>query len=293
MLNVRLTRSKTSICAVVLSVLLVACDSGSDDSAAAPVSKSADGSQAAAPSESVVPTQRAVVSDELPYGEVDEELVYGHFVFPSDMIEPLPAVILVHEWWGLNDTVREWADQLAAEGYIVLAVDLFQGKTATSPAAARELMTAIVENPDAAAANIRSAYEFVTDTAGAPRTGSVGWGFGGTWSLNTAMLFPDELDATVIFYGPVTADEDKLRPVSAPLLAFFGDKDRTISAESVEMFDASLQRLRKNFEIKTYPGVGTGFSNPSNNNYNREAANDAWQRMLEFFKLHLTVENGT
>ena len=272
-------------------MMLLGCGPGSDDSTTTPATGPGDSPEATKPATPDTATQRAVVSDRLPYGEVDEELVYGHFVFPSDMIEPLPAVILIHEWWGLNDTVRAWADQLAAEGYIVLAVDLYQGKTASSPAAARELMTSIVENPDAATANIQSAYEFVTETAGAPRTGAVGWGLGGTWSLNTAMMFADELDAAVVFYGQVISDEGKLRPVSAPLLAFFGDKDRTVSSESVAAFEKSLQRLRKNYEIEMYPGIGTGFSNPTNNNYNREAADDAWQRMLEFLELHLTVES--
>lgn len=275
----------------LISISLASCGAGSDKSASGPAGKPADGADAQNQAASETAPQRSVVSDRLPYGEVDEELVYGYFVFPSDMIEPLPAIILLHEWWGLNDTMREWADQLAAEGYIVLAVDLYQGKTASSPAAARELMTQIVENPEAAEINIRSAYEFVTETAGAPRTGVVGWGLGGTWSLNTAMLFPDELDAAVVYYGQVISDEDKLRPVDAPLLAFFGGKDRTVSSESVENFDASLQRLRKNFEIETYPGVGTGFSNPTNNNFDRKAADDSWGRMLEFLKLHLRVEN--
>ena len=291
MLNVTFIKSIARSILAIFSLSLAACGSGSDESGDAPAGKPAESAGAQGTARSATATQRAVVSDRLPYGEVDEELVYGYFVFPSDMIEPLPAVILAHEWWGLNDTMREWADQLAAEGYIVLAVDLFQGKTATSPAAARELMTEIVENPEAAETNIRSAYEFVTETAGAPRTGVVGWGLGGTWSLNTAMLFPDELDAAVIYYGQVTSDEDKLRPVTAPLLGFFGAKDRTVSSESVENFDASLQRLRKNYEIETYRGVGRGFSNPTDNNYDANAANDSWQRMLEFLELHLTVEN--
>ena len=293
MLNVEFVKSTAIICLTTASLVLVACGSGTDGTEASPRAKPADAAEAKTPAAADASMQRAVVSDTLPYGEVDEELVYGHFVFPSDMIEPLPAVILIHEWWGLTDTVREWADQLAAEGYIVLAVDLYQGKTATSPSSARNLMTAVVENPDATAENIQSAFEFVTETAGAPRTGTVGWGLGGTWALRTAMLLPDGLDAAVMFYGQVRTDEDELRPISAPLLALFGEKDRTVSSESVEMFDASLQRLRKNYEIKTYTGIGTGFSNPSNNNYDRKAADDAWQRMLDFFALHLRVESET
>ena len=180
----------------------------------------------------IVPS-RSVISEFLPYAEVDQELVYGHFVFPSNMIEPLPAIIVIHEWWGLKDNVRAMANRLAAEGYIVLAIDLFGGKVADTASQARQLMISVVENPDLAAENIRQAYDFVDDTAGAPSIGSLGWCFGGGWSLNTAMLFPDKLDASVIYYGQVTEDEDKLRPISAPILGLFAAEDRGIRIESV------------------------------------------------------------
>ena len=89
--------------------------------------------------------QRPVVAETLPYAEVDDELVYGHFVFPADMVDPLPGVIVFHEWWGLNDEVRAMADRIAAEGYVVLAVDLFGGRSTRSPADARAIMVSVVE----------------------------------------------------------------------------------------------------------------------------------------------------
>ncbi|MDZ7644570.1 MAG: dienelactone hydrolase family protein [Woeseiaceae bacterium] len=109
---------------------------------------------------------------------------------------------MIHEWWGLNDGVRAMADRIAAEGYIVLAVDLYGGKTAAAPDTARAQMLKVVENPEPANENLRQAYEFLVKTAQAPRIASLGWCFGGGWSLNTALLFPDELDAAVI-YGQV------------------------------------------------------------------------------------------
>ena len=84
-----------------------------------------------------IPPGRAVVAERLAYAEVGDDLHYGHFVIPADMVEPLPGILVIHEWWGLNDGVRAMADRLAALGYIVLAVDLFGGKTAVSPADAR------------------------------------------------------------------------------------------------------------------------------------------------------------
>ena len=233
---------------------------------------------------------RAVNGLEIPYTELNDELVYGYFSAPEDMFEPLPAVIMIHEWWGLNDNVKAMADRLAAEGYIVLAVDLYGGAVASSPAEARDLMTMVIEDPDPASANIRAAYEFVTTTAGAPRVGSLGWCFGGGWSLNTAKLFPVDLDASVIYYGQVTDDDEQLRPIETPILGLFAAEDRGITVESVDGFRASLERLRKNYDIHIYPGVGHAFANPSGQNYDAKTADDAWRRTLAFLKLHLSVE---
>lgn len=234
-----------------------------------------------------VAPRRDVVSDRLPYAEIDDALVYGHFVFPADMVEPLPAIIVIHEWWGLNDNVRAMADRLAGEGYIVLAVDLFGGKTAKTADEARQLMLSVVENPDSAQENLRHAYKFVKDTAKAPRIASLGWCFGGGWSLNTAMLFPDELDAAVIYYGQVTDDEDKLRPVDVPILGLFGGKDRAITVDSVHRFEAALENLRKTYDIHIYPEAHHAFANPTGQSYDAEAAEDAWRRTLEFLAQYL------
>lgn len=232
---------------------------------------------------------RDVTGERMAYAEVDNEIVYGHFAYPSDMVEPLPAIIMIHEWWGLNDNVRAMAERLAGEGYIVLAVDLFGAEIASSPEAARQLMLRVVESPEFASANIEQAYAFVNDIAGAPRVASLGWCFGGGWSLNTAMLFPKDLDAVVIFYGQVTDDEEKLRPINVPILGFFGDADRGISIESVRGFEQSLKRLRMSHEIHVYPGAGHAFANPTGNNYKPEFAEDAWQKTLSFLQQNLAA----
>ena len=234
---------------------------------------------------------RDVTGERMAYAEVDNEIVYGHFAYPSDMVEPLPAIIMIHEWWGLNDNVRAMAERLAGEGYIVLAIDMFGGETAKSPEAARQLMLRVVENQQSAKANIKQAYAFVNDVAGAPRVASLGWCFGGGWSLNTAMLFPKDLDAAVIYYGQVTDDEDILRPINAPILGFFGDADRGITVESVESFKQSLKRLRMKHEIHVYPGAGHAFANPTGNNYKPEFAEDAWRKTLSFLQQNLAGES--
>jgi len=286
------------------SLLLNACEKDTESVSEADVAagretvdamsrEHADDTTEPSPAAELAPA-RAVISDpKMPYAEIGDQLVYGYFVAPSDVFEPLPAIIVIHEWWGLNDNVRAMADRLAGEGYMVLAVDLYGGETAESPAGARALMLEVVEDLNSANENIRAAYEFLT-IAGAPRIGSLGWCFGGGWSLNTAQLFPDELDAAVIYYGQVTDDDEKLRPISAPILGLFGAEDTGIKVESVETFRASLERLRKDHEVHIYPGVGHAFANPTGTNYNAEAATDAWARTLEFLGRHLaTGEEGS
>jgi len=300
----RVSLGKTGVLGALLAsfLLLTACEKSTDaiseaDKAAgrenvdAMSREHAEDSTDPSPAAEIAPT-RAVISDpRMAYAEVGDELVYGYFAAPSDVFEPLPAIIVIHEWWGLNDNVRAMADRLAGEGYMVLAIDLYSGKTAESVAGARQLMLQVVEDPDPARDNIRAAYEFLT-TAGAPRIGSLGWCFGGGWSLNTAQLFPDDLDATVIYYGQVTDDEEKLRPINTPILGLFAEDDSGIKVESVEAFGAALERLRKDHEIHVYPGVGHAFANPTGRNYDADAATDAWAKTLEFLGRHLSSDDS-
>ncbi|MGB5690113.1 MAG: dienelactone hydrolase family protein [Woeseiaceae bacterium] len=303
MFTVRLGKIVAVVTLLVGSLLLTACEKSAEpvpeaelaagrENVEAMSREHADDTTEPSPAVELAPA-RAVISDpRMAYAEVGDQLVYGYFSAPSDVFEPLPAIIVIHEWWGLNDNVRAMADRLAGEGYMVLAVDLYGGKTADSPEGARALMLDVVEDPRPANDNIRAAYEFLV-TAGAPRIGSLGWCFGGGWSLNTAQLFPDDLDAAVIYYGHVTADEEKLRPIGAPILGLFGADDTGIPVSAVEAFRASLKRLRKEHEIHIYPGVGHAFANPTGTNYNAEAATDAWVKTVEFLQRHLGSDEGS
>ena len=273
---------------------LSACDMGSQDASRQNVDAMSreHAGDVGTPSEGAgIPPERAVVAETLPYAEVNDELVYGYFVFPADMVDPLPALLVLHEWWGLNDGIRAMADRLAAEDYIVLAVDLFGGESTISPSDARALMLSVVEDPKSANENVRQAYKFVNDIAEAPRIGSLGWCFGGGWSLNTAMLFPDDLDATVIYYGQVTDDEELLRPINSPILGLFGAEDSGIPVDSVRAFEEALERLRKNYEIEIYPRARHAFANPTGRNYNPVVAEQAWEKTLAFLDLHLAIDD--
>lgn len=285
---------------VLLGLLVTGCESGQSDAEKAAIESGrenvdamakehADDTTEASPAVSSEPA-KPVISQSMPYTEHRDQLVYGYFSAPADMFEPLPAVIMIHEWWGLNDNIRAMADRLAGEGYIVFAVDLFAGKVASTPGEARALMMDAVENPEAVDENIRAAFNFVSTTAGAPRVGSLGWCFGGGLSLKMAQLFPEQLDASVIYYGQTTSDDALLEPVQSPILGLFGADDTGIKVASVESFREALQRLDKNHEVHIYPGVGHAFANPTGRNYNASAAEDAWRRTLKFLELHLAIK---
>lgn len=300
MIGVKTGPSAGLLVATVLC--LSACDMGGSGSSAetstpAPenIDPQAGGERSAAGnnSDDLAPA-KPVVAETLPYAEVDEQLVYGHFAFPDDMIEPLPGVIVIHERWGLDDGVRALANRIAGEGYIVLAIDLYGGKTATDTSEARQLMVQVVENPELANQNIRQAYQFLLNSSSSPlggdrppRIGALGWSFGGGWALNTAMLFPDELDATVIYYGQVTDNEARLAPVNVPILGLFGAKDRGVSGDSVAAFEQALERLEKDYEIEVYADAGHAFADPQASNYRRDAAADAWTKVVAFLDRHL------
>jgi carboxymethylenebutenolidase len=194
-----------------------------------------------------------------------------------------PGVVMVHEWWGLNDHIKRVAEQLAAQGYRVLAVDLHEGKMATTPEEARALVGALdqaraVENMKAAAAYLRG--------RGAGKIASLGWCFGGGQSLQLS-LSGEPLDATVIYYGQPVLDTEKLRILKAPVLGIFGDKDQVIPLASVEAFDRALDAIGVPNSFHVYPGVGHAFANPSGVNYAEAETKDAWEKTLKFLSENL------
>lgn len=298
MVTVRLGHQELFLALFASALLLGGCDRSADtgdesDKAAgrenveAMSREHAEDTTEPSPAAEQAPSRPVISDPKLPYAEVKNELVYGYFSAPADVFEPLPALIVIHEWWGLNDNVRAMADRLAAEGFMVLAVDLYSGKTAETPGDARKLMLGVVEDPDSARQNLRMAWDFL-NTAGAPRIASLGWCFGGAWSLNSAQLLGEDLDAAVIYYGQVTDDEEKLGTVNAPILGLFAAEDSGIKVESVTAFRDALDRLGKPNEIHIYPGVGHAFANPTGRNYNAEAAQDAWAKTLDFLSRYMS-----
>jgi len=208
------------------------------------------------------------------------------------MVEPLPAVVLVHDWWGLNDETRKAADRLAAAGYMVLAIDMYAGETLDRADEARKRTIAVLENPADVEDNVRQALEFV-DIAGAPSIGIVGWGFGGGWALNAALAFPERIDAVTMFYGQVGSDTSRFSDLSIPVLGLFAEKDRAIPVETVEAFAEATNLAGNPADIEIYAGAGHGFADPARSGFDPALAARAWQRMLDFLALALTSDGGT
>ncbi|HEV8630548.1 MAG TPA: dienelactone hydrolase family protein [Thermoanaerobaculia bacterium] len=228
-----------------------------------------------------------VKAETVAYGKAGDETFHGYLARPEGAKKGGPAVLLIHEWWGLNDNIRDIARQLASHGYLALAVDVYHAKSASTPDEAQGLMRGVMAHPEAAEENLRQAVHYLHAKAGAGKVGVVGWCFGGGWSLQTALLVPDGVQAVVMYYGRPELDRAKLAKLQAPLLGNFGEQDQGIKPEGVRQFEALLKELGKSADIKFYPGAGHAFANPSGGNYVKAAADDAWQRTLAFFDAHL------
>jgi carboxymethylenebutenolidase len=238
------------------------------------------------PAASTAP-RRAVTGKEVVYGRDGESELRGYLARPVDAGPETPGLIVIHEWWGLNDNIRQTAERLAGEGYVALAVDLYGGQSASIPKEAIKLMNGLMANTDRADENLRQAHRYLDQEIGAPRVGSIGWCLGGRWSLRTAVLLPDSLDAAVMYYGTVTTDETDLEPLQLPVMGNFAERDPIIPLESVEQFTATMQRLGKVVDVKVYAGAKHAFANPSGMDYNAVAAEDAWERSTTFLSTYL------
>jgi carboxymethylenebutenolidase len=238
-----------------------------------------------APQEPAGKPPAEIVVQRVDYATVDGRKVSGYLAYPADHPTGLPGLIVIHEWWGLNDNVETMARMLARSGYSALAVDLYGGKVAEAPDAARALMEGVKQA--GADSNLEQAYAYLESERKAPRIGVIGWCFGGGWSLQTALLLPDKIDATVIYYGRLVSDRDRLAALKMPILAFFGAEDQSIPVADVHAFESTLKDLGKDVEVHVYDGAGHAFANPSGTRYQPEAAKDAWERTQAFFAKHL------
>jgi carboxymethylenebutenolidase len=210
-----------------------------------------------------------------------EETVQAVLYMPKGK-GPFPALIAVHEWWGLNDWIKEQSSRLADEGYVTLAVDLYRGKVATTPQMAYQLSRDLPD--DRAYSDLHTALEFLKTQPDVKkdRIGVIGWWMGGGYALDMAVTEPT-LAAVVINYGSLTDDPDDLKKLNASVLGIFAGEDRDVPLADVRKFEQQMKELGKKGEIAIYPDAGPAFENPSNTaGYRLIDAQDAWKKTIDF-----------
>jgi len=228
-------------------------------------------------------SNQVVAPNDITIGDVIvEKVVYfgeseGYLVQPAQPGD-YPGVVLIHENRGLRPEIVRAAEDLAREGYRVLAVDLFKGTVMETQEEARAYSSEYV--PEEGLDNLSSAVSYLRQS-GSKKVASLGWCFGGAESLALSMS-DTQVDATILYYGRLTDDLAKLARIQGPLLGVFGEEDTVVSLESVKIFEEQLQQLNIQSEIYVYPGVGHAFANPSNPNFAPEPTADAWQKTLVF-----------
>jgi carboxymethylenebutenolidase len=195
---------------------------------------------------------------------------------------PFPGIIVIHEWWGLNDWIKEQASKLSDQGYVTLAIDLYRGKVGTTPEEAHEIMRGVPE--DRASRDLKAAYEYLASRPNVKKDliSAIGWCMGGGYSLDVALQEP-ELAADVINYGHLVTDPNEIKKINAPILGLFGAQDRGITPDDVKAFEAAMKKQGKKIDVTIYPDAGHAFENPNNKEgYRPKDAQDAWNKTVAF-----------
>ena len=231
-----------------------------------------------------------------PAGEVTEEMVeyqssngetlMGYLAQPGGA-GPFPGVVVIQEWWGLDDHIKDVTRRFAAEGYVALAPDLYNGVVTTEPDEARKLVMEL--DMAEAVSEIRQGAEYLggLSSVAGPKVGLVGFCIvGGALTLQTALVEEDNLGAAVVFYGR-PLNPDQAAQVKAPVLGLYGENDGGIGVESVEQMQTAFDEAGIENAITIYEGAPHAFFNDTRDNYRPEASQDAWQKTLKWFEAHL------
>jgi len=214
------------------------------------------------------------------------ETVSGYLALP-DGTGKHPAIIVIHEWWGLNDWVKERAQKYAGQGYVALAVDLYRGKTGTTPDEAHILMRGLPD--DRGLRDLEAAFAYLASRKDVDpsKIGSIGWCMGGGWSIKLAEDQP-KLAAFAVNYGSLPTDTAIIAKIQGPMLGNFGAEDKGIPPESVHAFETAMKAAGKNVDIKIYDGAGHAYQNPNNKDgFRPEATSDSEKRIEGFFAKYL------
>ncbi len=271
---------------VALSSALLAC--GDDETTETAAQAQPVEQEVVATESETAPQGRSVAGAMLAYAEVEGKLARGYFSYPVDMIEPLPAILLIHDQYGLTESFKMVADQVAAQGYIAVAVDLFGGASGRLPADTREPRVRLLEKPELARDNLAQAIDFVENSFGSTGFGAIGWGFGGLWAMNVATTYPDKVTAVGTVQGQPIANAEYLDKFTMPLLALYGASDRSVPVAEVNAFRALLEETGARFEMRTFPQAGRGFMLEDSRAYNAGQAAEAWRLIAAFIDANVT-----
>lgn len=192
------------------------------------------------------------------------------------------SILLIHEWWGLNDNIKSIADQFALLGYRALAVDLYGGKVSSNAEEASKFMSEV--RPDETLEKLMSSLDYLAIDS--EKIGVIGWCFGGGWALKASLASPQLVSATIVYYGELVTDPDELKKLRAPVLGIFANEDKWIDPKWVEGFRGALEQAGVRHEIHSYE-AGHAFANPRNKNFNEAAYRDAWEKTIDFLKKNL------
>jgi carboxymethylenebutenolidase len=210
----------------------------------------------------------------------------GYLARPQTSLA-LPALLLIHEWWGLNDHIKDVARRYAREGFVVLAVDLYDGRAAKDSEQASKMM-AELKTQDGMR-RIRAAFAHLKEQSfiKAGQIGITGFCMGGSFALLAACHMPD-LKAAAPFYGDIPQPDDLVKNIHCPLLFICAEKDAWITVEKMNRLQAAIQRYGVNGVVHVYPGAQHAFFNNTRPDvFNADAAADAWQRVVGFLHTHL------
>jgi carboxymethylenebutenolidase len=209
----------------------------------------------------------------------------GYLVEPKGK-GPFPAVVVIMEWWGLNDQIKGVADRLAKAGYVALVPDLYYGQVTADPEKAHELMRGLDQQE--ALTDLGSAMNYLHSlpAVGKSKIASLGFCMGGGLSLQLALSRPD-LSGAVMFYGQPDTDPMALEKAACPVLGLFGAEDQGIPEAKIQAMAKELNEVGEGADIKIYPGAGHAFFNETRPSYNAAAAADAWTLTLTFLQARL------
>ena len=197
--------------------------------------------------------------------------------------EKQPAIVVIQEWWGLNDWVKQQAEELASQGYETLAVDLYRGKLAKTRDEAHELMSGLPTQRAMRDLQGAVAYLKSQPNVDGNKIGAIGWCMGGGYAAHLAVAEPT-LAADVVNYGQLPESDSEVKSIKAKMLGNFGGKDQGIPADAIHKFEQQMKANGNPVDFKIYPDAGHGFQNPVNQSgYNPQATGDAKKRFADFF----------